>query len=76
MPSRRCGRIRPIEPGEPGPDDVVGAAVDDRRDERGQLGRVVLAVGVAERDDGGAGADRRPEPVAHGGAEAPAALVA
>jgi len=56
--------------GEPGTDHVVGFAGEDRLDETSQLGWVVLAVGVAERHDGGAQLHGGCQPGSHGGTEA------
>ena len=71
MPAQRWGRIRRGTAGEAGADDVVGVAVEDRRDQALELLGGVLAVGVAE-GDGDRTRARPPcgQPDAHGGAEA------
>jgi hypothetical protein len=58
------GQHAPDLAGEAGTDHVVGAPLEDRSDQALQLGRVVLAVGVAERHRG-----RTP---LHGGGQAQA----
>lgn len=56
--------------GEAGADDVVGPALEDGGDQPLQLGRVVLAVGVAERDRGRAPLGGGGQPPADGRAQA------
>jgi hypothetical protein len=61
--------MRRMSPGEPGPDHVVGAPLQDGRDQAVQLARVVLAVGVAEGHRRGAPAHGRRQAGPDGRAE-------
>ena len=56
---------------EPAADDVVSPSGHDRFDHGGQLGRIVLPVGVAEDPGGGAGPTAVLDPGANGGSQPP-----